>query len=122
MTTKREAENSELDEETDSKKQKIVEQSSPSSPPQLAFDNALLPLASYDDDDEDEDGDKRDQNVVRGRLGSSENKSDSEEDDSEDEGGKGSGGRKHRVVEVRRDCPYLDTVNRQVILDSFFHG
>ncbi|XP_031124838.1 U4/U6.U5 tri-snRNP-associated protein 2-like [Ipomoea triloba] len=115
MTTKREAENSELDEETDSKKQKIVEQSSPSSPPQLAFDNALLPLASYDDDDEDEDGDKRDQNVVRGRLGSSENKSDSEEDDSEDEGGKGSGGRKHRVVEVRRDCPYLDTVNRQVL-------
>ncbi|CAH9140786.1 unnamed protein product [Cuscuta epithymum] len=42
----------------------------------LAFDNALLPLESYDNGcDDDGDADKRDQNIVRARLGESDHKS-----------------------------------------------
>ncbi|CAH9077132.1 unnamed protein product [Cuscuta epithymum] len=121
MTSQREAENTKLSEETLSKKPKLADQSSHSfsQSPQLALDNALLPLASYDDDDDDEEEDedavKGDHNFVRGRRGESENNSDSEEDDNEDEGKNRSGGRQKRMVEVRRDCPYLDTVNRQVL-------
>lgn len=116
MSTKRGAENNKLDEETLSKKQKLVDQSSPSfSPAHLAFDNALLPLASYDDDDDDDDCNKTDHNSVSGRMGGSENTDDGEEDDNEDGSGKGTAGRQYRMVEERRDCPYLDTVNRQVL-------
>ncbi|VFQ63485.1 unnamed protein product [Cuscuta campestris] len=116
MSTKRGAENNKLDEETLPKKQKLVDHSSHSlSPAQLAFDNALLPLASYDDDDDEDDCNKTDQNSVLGRMGGSENTDDGEEDDNEDVSGKGTAGRQYRMVEVRRDCPYLDTVNRQVL-------
>ncbi|RAL40281.1 hypothetical protein DM860_006351 [Cuscuta australis] len=116
MSTKRGAENNKLDEETLPKKQKLVDHSSHSlSPAQLAFDNALLPLASYDDDDDEDDCNKTDQNSVLGRMGGSENMDDGEEDDNEDVSGKGTAGRQYRMVEVRRDCPYLDTVNRQVL-------
>ncbi|KAL9273245.1 Ubiquitin carboxyl-terminal hydrolase 39-like protein [Drosera capensis] len=41
-----------------------------------------------------------------------------DDDDEEEEGGGGAervGGKHIRHVEVRRDCPYLDTVNRQVL-------
>ncbi|GJS85328.1 U4/U6.U5 tri-snRNP-associated protein 2-like protein isoform X1 [Tanacetum coccineum] len=54
---------------------------------ELGFDNALLPLANYDDDIKDEDEDD-DMKVANNRR---------------------------RAIEIRRDCPYLDTVNRQVL-------
>lgn len=110
MKTKREEEEEEkMKDEKDFKKQKLV---SPSSP-QLAFNNALLPLASYDDDDEDEDEDDeiRDLSKVRVENG----KYDEEEDDDDEEEKGMSRGKHNRMVEVRRDCPYLDTVNRQVL-------
>nr|ADE77307.1 unknown [Picea sitchensis] len=58
-------------------------------------DNGLLPLASYGDDDDDEDG-----------YG--------EDEDDRDENGAVQE-RRQRLVEIRKDCPYLDTVNRQVL-------
>ncbi|GFZ10649.1 ubiquitin C-terminal hydrolases superfamily protein [Actinidia rufa] len=97
--------------------------SSPS-PPRLAFDNALLPLASYDDDDEEEDDDeRRGASGVRvgnnvGRIAQNGPRDGSEyddEDEDDDDGEKGlSQGKRNRVIELRRDCPYLDTVNRQI--------
>ncbi|MCD7453055.1 hypothetical protein HAX54_019487 [Datura stramonium] len=64
--------------------------SSPSLPP-VAFENPLLPLASYDDDEDDEDDGRR------GHIARQKPRSES------------------RAIEIRRDCPYLDTVNRQVL-------
>ncbi|KAL2551865.1 Ubiquitin C-terminal hydrolase superfamily protein [Forsythia ovata] len=118
MKTKREEwENTEAEEEG-VKRQKMVEQSSP----QLAFDNALLPLASYDDDDEDEeedDGRRGWGRVVTNNSGKSvQNGHGYDEEGSEDEEDQGAiegQGKHNRMVEVRRDCPYLDTVNRQVL-------
>ncbi|KAI3680455.1 hypothetical protein L6452_35226 [Arctium lappa] len=109
MKTKREdVENSE---EQHSKKQKLIERSS-LSPPQLGFDNALLPLATYDDDEDDEDerdGKKVEENGLNDHQ-------EEEEDDEEEEYNNGFGkGRHNRMIEIRRDCPYLDTVNRQVL-------
>ncbi|XP_057830465.2 uncharacterized protein LOC131041409 isoform X2 [Cryptomeria japonica] len=57
-------------------------------------DGGLLPLAAYGDDDDDEDND---------------------EDDERDENGAPLHQRSQRLVEIRKDCPYLDTVNRQVL-------
>lgn len=92
----------------------------------LAFDSPLQVLANYDDDD---DGD-----VVYARRGatngsggegetggkSEHNVSGERSDgDSEEEEEAGNWGRTGLMIEVRRDCPYLDTVNRQV--HSFSH-
>ncbi|XP_024961324.1 U4/U6.U5 tri-snRNP-associated protein 2-like isoform X1 [Cynara cardunculus var. scolymus] len=109
MKTKRQdVENSE---EQHSKKQKLIERSS-LSPPQLGFDNALLPLATYDDDD-DEDDERDGKKVEENDLN---NRQEEEEDDEEEEYINGFGkGRHNRMIEIRRDCPYLDTVNRQVL-------
>ncbi|KAK3218898.1 hypothetical protein Dsin_012868 [Dipteronia sinensis] len=60
---------------------------------QLGFENTLLPLSNTSDDEEDNG--RREQN-----------------------GGVGDGGgqvKRSRLVQVRKDCPYLDTVNRQVL-------
>ncbi|XP_057470410.1 uncharacterized protein LOC130759331 [Actinidia eriantha] len=129
MKTKREEEKGEGEEHV--KRQKLLEQSSspspsPSpSPPRLAFDNALLPLASYDDDEEEEDDDeRRGASGVRvgnnvGRIAQNGPRDGSEyddEDEDDDDSEKGlSQGKRNRVIELRRDCPYLDTVNRQVL-------
>lgn len=100
-----------IDGERNLKRQKVVDKSS-SPPPPLGFNNPLLPLANtYDDDDEDEDYERR--TVSRNLNGARVQKNGDDSDDS-------SGielplGRKSRQVEVRRDCPYLDTVNRQVL-------
>eukprot|EP00262_Sarcandra_glabra_P015009 TRINITY_DN4541_c0_g1_i1.p1 TRINITY_DN4541_c0_g1~~TRINITY_DN4541_c0_g1_i1.p1 ORF type:complete len:553 (+),score=107.11 TRINITY_DN4541_c0_g1_i1:52-1710(+) len=87
------------------KRQKTVHRSpSPSS-------NALLPLASYDDDDDDEyEEEEERRNGVYVEQGGD----DEDEDEDEDEEDSNRGVRQ-RLVEIRRDCPYLDTVNRQVL-------
>ncbi|GMJ14547.1 hypothetical protein like AT4G22350 [Hibiscus trionum] len=104
MKAKREY-NDSVDEERDLKRQRVVD--SPSSP----AEGLLVP---YNDDDDDE---RRALNPTGG--GEEDGKrveSEEEEDDDDDPYGQGSIlGRPNRQVEVRRDCPYLDTVNRQVL-------
>lgn len=111
MTRKRplERENGENSLPPPAKREKLAEDSSSPPPVELGFDNALLPLASYADDDDDED----------------ENENGTEHDYDDDDDGDdvaeeevsagGVNARKKRVIEVRKDCPYLDTVNRQVL-------
>lgn len=117
MKTKREEWENTVPEEEGVKRQKLDEQSSP----QLAFDNPLLPLASYDDDDEDDIVDRRAGGRDRvisnsGRVGQNGYAYDEEDsDDDEYQSAIGGQGLRNRMVEVRRDCPYLDTVNRQVL-------
>lgn len=74
--------------------------------------NAVLPLASYDDEEDDE-------TKVLGKTGISEPEAavtgdDDETSDDEFDGQQTQRGMIKRQVETRRDCPYLDTVNRQV--------
>ncbi|KAL3820797.1 hypothetical protein ACJIZ3_006702 [Penstemon smallii] len=116
MKSKREESENAVNEEGAAKRQKLVEQSSPLP----AFENPLLPLASYDDDDEEEDDDRRGggggrlvSNVGRAELNGHDYYEG--EDDEEDEDNQSGKGKHNRTVEVRRDCPYLDTVNRQVL-------
>ncbi|XP_073150987.1 uncharacterized protein [Henckelia pumila] len=117
MKTKREDIEAAVDEEGAAKKQKLIEQSSS----HLAFENPLLPLASYDDDEEDEEDYRRGRGGIElakngmedDRNGHNNNVVDNEEEeDEEDQGGHI---KRNRTIEVRRDCPYLDTVNRQVL-------
>lgn len=86
---------------------------------QLAFENPLLPLASYDDDEEEEDerrsGDRRKLGNDGGREGLNGHTEEEDEDDEGDEDEDGRARKRSRLIEVRRDCPYLDTVNRQVL-------
>lgn len=118
--TKKRKDNGSADEDRQSKSVKVVEQLSPS-PPRLGFENPLLPLANtYDDDDEEEEygghGDSRANVGQNGRRGED---GDEDEDEDEDDLANGYGqGKRNRLVEVRRDCPYLDTVNRQVCISS----
>ncbi|CAI9109179.1 OLC1v1008953C1 [Oldenlandia corymbosa var. corymbosa] len=81
-------------------------------PPPLAsvVENALLPLASYDDDDEKV---VEDVNVVVPQNMNHE--VDDDDDDEEEHFGNGNVGNRNRSIDLRRDCPYLDTVNRQVL-------
>ncbi|XP_057765015.1 uncharacterized protein LOC130985870 isoform X1 [Salvia miltiorrhiza] len=113
MKTAREESENAANEEGAPKRQKLLDQSSP----QLAFENPLLPLASYEDDEEEVE-DRRDggrgRDVYDGkREGLNGHTEDEDEDD--DEESKTGQGRRNRLIEVRRDCPYLDTVNRQVL-------
>lgn len=89
----------------DLKRHKSLGESSPSSPP--ASENPQLPGFNYGDDDEEEDY-KSKQNGS-GYDGDEGDGTDDEEND-EDENHI----MRSRDVEVRKDCPYLDTVNRQV--------
>ncbi|XAR69463.1 Ubiquitinyl hydrolase 1 [Bertholletia excelsa] len=124
MKAKREEDNGE--EQEYAKRQKLLEQpSSPSpSPPRLGFDNALLPLTAYaDDEDEEEDDGRRGPRVGNGggmieQNGGKDAGGYGDEDDDDNELDKGPSqgkGKGHREIEVRKDCPYLDTVNRQVL-------
>lgn len=104
MSIRRREEDSEVEDELIRKKQKVGDN---------PFENTILPLATYadDDDDEEENG---------GQLGHNGRENHQEADvvdDDEDEefGGNGSSGVRTRIIESRRDCPYLDTVNRQVL-------
>ncbi|KAG9452791.1 hypothetical protein H6P81_005695 [Aristolochia fimbriata] len=102
MATTREEENELLPER---KRQK---QSQLSSPPS-SIGNGILPLASYGDDEEEEEEEKRDQN------GTKEDENDYIDDDSDGYADGHDLNRRQQHVEIRRDCPYLDTVNRQVL-------
>ncbi|GAV65210.1 UCH domain-containing protein/zf-UBP domain-containing protein, partial [Cephalotus follicularis] len=128
MKSKREESNSIDDEERDLKRHKGF--SSSSSPPPLGFDNPLLPLANtYDDDDDDDEeieGEERRASRYVGGEASSGNGvhkngrgvENEEEDDDDQCNSHEQGlnqGKRNRLVEVRRDCPYLDTVNRQLL-------
>lgn len=118
MTKKREVEDSMVAEEASPKRQKVIEHSSPSLPP-IAFENPLLPLASYDDDDEDDEDDGRRGHIAEQVINNGGNKEQNgysydEEEDEDDEYHGRSQGKRNRAIEIRRDCPYLDTVNRQV--------
>lgn len=103
------------------KRQKVLEQSSTLSslPPELGSGNSVLPLASYDDDEDEDDrgidgiGKGNDKNSNQNGKNNRFSYDDYEEEDtlSERHGQRKS----NRVVELRRDCPYLDTVNRQVL-------
>ncbi|KAK4748089.1 hypothetical protein SAY87_014675 [Trapa incisa] len=112
----------------ESKKLRMAEESSPSpSPSSLAFENPLQKLANYEDDDEEiyrkreavnryndaEYGLDNGQN--NDRVEEQDNGDDSDSDSDDEPQLSHAQGRRNRMVEVRRDCPYLDTVNRQVL-------
>lgn len=126
MKTKREDSDSMGEEEKGSKKQRVV-QRSVSPPPPLGFENPLLPLANtYEDDDDEEDDeqketardgggkDNRTASVEQNSQGGQSEEDDEDEDDDDASRDPGQG-RLGRQIEIRRDCPYLDTVNRQVL-------
>lgn len=115
MTKKREVEDGVVPAESTAKRQKVMDQSSPSLPP-VAFENPLLPLASYDDDEDDEDDGTKGhipEQVINN--GGDKEQNGYSSDDKEDEDDGRSQGKRNRAIEIRRDCPYLDTVNRQVL-------
>ncbi|CAN6220334.1 unnamed protein product [Urochloa humidicola] len=71
---------------------------------------SLLGLASYEDDEEEE--------AARGQANGHRAEGDGDEgedDDDEEDDVRRAPERRPRQVELRRDCPYLDTVNRQVL-------
>ncbi|KAK9103914.1 hypothetical protein Sjap_021168 [Stephania japonica] len=112
MKTKR----NEEAEEKQLKKPRLLEDSPP------AVENPLLPLTSYDEDEDDDEseGTKKEENVDRSESKSEGvNEYDEKAGDDGDEEvpyqGKSHPGHHRRQVEIRRDCPYLDTVNRQVL-------
>ncbi|WJX44935.1 hypothetical protein P8452_31857 [Trifolium repens] len=103
------------------KRQRVDQNSSPS-PPSVSIANPLSGLANnYADIDEEEDYYQRDKGAVTDNRngGSLQNGHKYEEDEDSDEEDDSHeqllAGRNSRHVEVRRDCPYLDTVNRQVL-------
>jgi len=105
--------------DNESKRQKLDEDSSPSPPVSVA--NPLSGLANnYADIDDEEEYVRRERgSVSERRNGGSHLNGDrhGEADDSDEEDDSHEqlvGGRNRRQVEVRKDCPYLDTVNRQV--------
>lgn len=106
----------------DPKRQRLNDQSftSSSSPPR-ASENTLLPGFNYGDEDEEEDNRRRpplnDYRVDDGDAKRAGQNGDQEEDEYEDDYYRDQDlnqGKRSREIEVRRDCPYLDTVNRQV--------
>ncbi|CAJ2671911.1 unnamed protein product [Trifolium pratense] len=103
------------------KRQRVNENSSPSPSP-VSIANPLSGLANnYADIDEEEDYYQRDKGTVSNNRngGSQQNghkyEGDDDSDEEDDLGNQLFVGRNSRQVEVRRDCPYLDTVNRQVL-------
>lgn len=109
MKKNRDEEEEEEEERGDSKWQTLMNGFSPPTIANVA--NALLPLTSYDDDDEGEDDD-----VIKKRNWSGPTKKGEADVEEEDSFLQQLIHRmRQRQVEIRRDCPYLDTVNRQVI-------
>ena len=75
---------------------------------------SLLGLASYEDDEEEEAArGQANGHRAEGEDGEEGEDEDEDEDDDEDDVRRAPE-RRPRQVELRRDCPYLDTVNRQV--------
>ncbi|XP_059444161.1 uncharacterized protein LOC132176173 [Corylus avellana] len=118
MKSKRE--NDDLVEEegfaSESKRRKVMEEESSPSPPPLPIANPLAGLANYDDDDEEEEDERHrraEQNGDRKEGGQQDDDDDDDDDDQHEQAY--SQGKRSREVERRRDCPYLDTVNRQVL-------
>jgi U4/U6.U5 tri-snRNP-associated protein 2 len=108
----------------ESKRQRVDEDSSPSPPP-VNIANPLSGLANnYADIDEEEDYYQMAKAAVNDKRngGSQQNghkyEGDDDSDEEEDSSQQLFGGRSSRQVEVRKDCPYLDTVNRQVFYSS----
>ncbi|KAK9996840.1 hypothetical protein SO802_021526 [Lithocarpus litseifolius] len=108
---------------SEAKRQRVVEkeeeevESSPSPLP-LPIANPLSGLANYEDDEEEEEEEERQMAEQNGGGEGVENGSGGQgiEEEEEDQIEQGYGqGRRNREVERRRDCPYLDTVNRQVL-------
>ncbi|CAL4966783.1 unnamed protein product [Urochloa decumbens] len=71
---------------------------------------SLLGLASYEDEDEEEAA----KGQANGRRAEGE-EGEGDDDDDEEDDERRAPERRPRQVELRRDCPYLDTVNRQVL-------
>ncbi|XP_059440351.1 uncharacterized protein LOC132172797 [Corylus avellana] len=120
MKSKRE--NDDLVEEegfaSESKRRKVVEEESSPSPPPLPIANPLAGLANYDDDEEEEEDERHrraEQNSDRKEGGQQDDDDDDDNDDDDQHEQAYSQGKRSREVERRRDCPYLDTVNRQVL-------
>ncbi|XP_057544297.1 uncharacterized protein LOC130823624 [Amaranthus tricolor] len=114
--------------ESDVKRQKVIDKEEEAGSPQMhAFENPLLPLASYDDVDDEEEERKREAVLRRAGAGNGIGNQvklngdgrneliDDDDEEEDEEGSHFSQGKRNRSVEVRRDCPYLDTVNRQVL-------
>ncbi|KAH0985985.1 hypothetical protein GBA52_013162 [Prunus armeniaca] len=109
--------------ESDPKRQKRNGHSSPSSsPPPPASEGSLLPGFNYgDEDDEDNqrrppvDGYRGDGGDNQRDIKSGVEVEEEEEDDDDDDDLEQGLYRRSREIEVRRDCPYLDAVNRQVL-------
>ncbi|OAY75533.1 U4/U6.U5 tri-snRNP-associated protein 2 [Ananas comosus] len=88
---------------------------------------SLLGLADYKDDEDEEEGEEREREPNGRRRGEEEeeeeeekdrgraDEDDEDEEEEEDDEPRVAPARRQRHVEVRRDCPYLDTVNRQVL-------
>lgn len=104
--------------DNDSKRLRLDGSSSPSPPVSIA--NPLSGLANnYADIDEEEDYVRWERVSVNERRndGSRHNghsHGEADDSDEEDDSHEQFSGRNNRQVEVRKDCPYLDTVNRQV--------
>lgn len=112
MRSKREREEQTDGEVKRQRVEKDEEEEEVSSPKTHAFENPLLPLASYNDDDEEEE----EGNVKKAEVNGRKNEIvDDDEDDEDEEDFKFGQGKHNRLVVVRRDCPYLDTVNRQAL-------
>ncbi|XP_065852985.1 uncharacterized protein [Euphorbia lathyris] len=112
MRTKREGDG--IDSEEAVKKRQRVEHSSPSASPQV-IDNPLVP---YNDLDDEEDDERREQNHRQraDEYNQSYQVLEEEDDDDDDDDGLGFDQENRRSQTApREDCPYLDTVNRQVL-------
>uniref|UniRef100_A0A8R7TCA4 Uncharacterized protein n=1 Tax=Triticum urartu TaxID=4572 RepID=A0A8R7TCA4_TRIUA len=68
---------------------------------------SLLGLTNYADEEEE-------RGVPRGHANSRPRDEEEEDDEDEEEDERRAPERRPRQVELRLDCPYLDTVNRQV--------
>ncbi|XP_010913189.1 uncharacterized protein [Elaeis guineensis] len=74
----------------------------------VSNNGSLLVLADYPDDDDEEEDEEKGKARENGRT-------EEEREEEEEEVRRPAPGKRQRQVEVRRDCPYLDTVNRQVL-------
>jgi hypothetical protein len=102
-----------------SKRQRLDEQSSAS-----GIENPLVPYNDVDDEEEDFErgrtangGGRVEEN--RGQVVAAENGEEEEEEEEDLYGEENSLEKRKSQFEPRADCPYLDTVNRQVKIASF---
>ncbi|KAL8096943.1 hypothetical protein AgCh_030140 [Apium graveolens] len=106
-----------MQDEEEAKRPKLLHPSIAYSPPQPALNNPLLPLAIYEDDG-DEDGDVQailEDNGLEHQEDEENGIDHREVEEDEDDEIDVAQGQRNRMIELRRDCPYLDTINRQVL-------